>query len=69
MSSLQLEPDRALPFPAEQRSIAREIYAEVKDLPLMGPRKLMVEPVELEPMLEWPARTMLPRIVDRKSVV
>ena len=35
MSSLQLEPDRALPFPAEQRSIAREIYAEVKDLPLI----------------------------------
>jgi glucuronate isomerase len=35
MSSLRLEPDRALPFPAEQRSIAREIYAEVKDLPLI----------------------------------
>jgi glucuronate isomerase len=35
MSSLQLEPDRALPFPPEQRSIAREIYAEVKDLPLI----------------------------------
>ena len=35
MSSLQLEPDRALPFPAEQRSIAREIYAETKDLPLI----------------------------------
>jgi glucuronate isomerase len=35
MSSLQLEPDRALPFPAEQRGIAREIYAETKDLPLI----------------------------------
>jgi glucuronate isomerase len=35
MSSLLLEPDRALPFPAEQRSIAREIYAETKDLPLI----------------------------------
>jgi glucuronate isomerase len=35
MSSLQLEPDRALPFPAEQRSIAREIYGETKDLPLI----------------------------------
>ncbi len=33
MSSLQLDPDRALPFPAEQRSIAREIYGETKDLP------------------------------------
>ena len=36
MSSLQLEPDRALPFPAEQRSVAREIYAETKDLPLIS---------------------------------
>ena len=35
MSSLMLEPDRALPFPAEQRGIAREIYAETKDLPLI----------------------------------
>ncbi len=30
-----LDPDRALPFSAEQRSIAREIYAETKDLPLI----------------------------------
>lgn len=35
MSSLRLEPDRALPFPAEQRTIAREIYSETKDLPLI----------------------------------
>jgi glucuronate isomerase len=35
MSSLQLDPDRALPFAAEQRSIAREIYGETKDLPLI----------------------------------
>ncbi len=35
MSSLQLDPDRALPFPVEQRSIAREIYGETKDLPLI----------------------------------
>jgi glucuronate isomerase len=35
MSSLQLDPDRALPFPAEQRSIARDIYGETKDLPLI----------------------------------
>lgn len=35
MSSLQLDPDRALPFPAEQRSIAREIYGETKNLPLI----------------------------------
>jgi glucuronate isomerase len=35
MSSLQLEPDRALPFPADQRSIAREIYGATKDLPLI----------------------------------
>ena len=35
MSTLQLDPDRALPFPAEQRSIAREIYGATKDLPLI----------------------------------
>ena len=35
MSSLQLDPDRALPFPAEQRSIARQIYGATKDLPLI----------------------------------
>jgi glucuronate isomerase len=35
MSSLNLEPDRALPFPAEQRSIARDIYGATKDLPLI----------------------------------
>jgi glucuronate isomerase len=35
MAPLQLEPDRALPFPAEQRSIAREIYDQTKDLPLI----------------------------------
>jgi glucuronate isomerase len=35
MSSLELDPDRALPFPAEQRSVAREIYSETKDLPLI----------------------------------
>jgi glucuronate isomerase len=35
MSSLQLDPDRALPFPPEQRSIARQIYTETKDLPLI----------------------------------
>jgi glucuronate isomerase len=35
MSSLQLEPDRALPFAAEQRSVAREIYNETKGLPLI----------------------------------
>ena len=35
MTSLQLDPDRALPFPAEQRSIAREIYGETKKLPLV----------------------------------
>jgi len=33
--SLQLDPDRALPLAAEQRSIAREIYGETKDLPLI----------------------------------
>jgi glucuronate isomerase len=35
MSSLQLDPDRALPFPTEQRSIARAIYGKTKDLPLI----------------------------------
>jgi glucuronate isomerase len=35
MSTLELDPDRALPFPAEQRSIAREIYGETKDLALI----------------------------------
>jgi glucuronate isomerase len=35
MSSLSLDPDRALPFPAEQRSVAREIYSATKDLPLI----------------------------------
>ena len=35
MTSLSLDPDRALPFPSEQRSVAREIYAETKDLPLI----------------------------------
>ena len=35
MTSLSLDPDRALPFPAEQRSAAREIYAATKDLPLV----------------------------------
>ena len=35
MASLQLEPDRALPFAVEQRSIAREIYGQTKDLPLI----------------------------------
>jgi glucuronate isomerase len=36
MSSLQLDPDRALPFPAEQRSVAREIYGATKDLPVIA---------------------------------
>ncbi len=36
MTSLSLDPDRALPFPSEQRSVAREIYAETKDLPLIS---------------------------------
>jgi glucuronate isomerase len=36
MPSLELHPDRALPFPAEQRSVAREIYAQTKDLPLIS---------------------------------
>ena len=35
MTSLSLNPDRALPFPAEQRSAAREIYAATKNLPLV----------------------------------
>ena len=35
MSTLQLDPHRALPFPAEQRSIAWESYSETKDLPLI----------------------------------
>ena len=35
MTSLQLHPDRALPFAPEQRSVAREIYGETKDLPLI----------------------------------
>ena len=35
MASLQLDPDRALPFPPEQRSIAKQIYGETKDLPLI----------------------------------
>jgi glucuronate isomerase len=35
MSALQLDPDRALPFPADQRRVAREIYRETKDLPLV----------------------------------
>jgi glucuronate isomerase len=36
MSTLELHPDRALPFPAEQRSVAREIYAATKDLPVIS---------------------------------
>ena len=36
MSTLELHPDRALPFAAEQRSVARKIYAETKDLPLIS---------------------------------
>jgi glucuronate isomerase len=35
MTSLKLDPDRALPFPPEQRTIAREIYGETKNLPLI----------------------------------
>jgi len=35
MTSLQLDPDRALPFLPEQRSLAREIYGQTKDLPLI----------------------------------
>jgi glucuronate isomerase len=36
MPSLVLDPDRALPFPAEQRAVAREVYDAVKDLPLIS---------------------------------
>ena len=35
MASLELHPDRALPYPAEHRKLAREIYGETKDLPLI----------------------------------
>src|SRR6187551_3404702 len=35
MMSLKLDADRALPFPTEQRSVAREIYGETKGLPLI----------------------------------
>ena len=35
MASFSLDPDRALPFPAKQRRIARKIYNETKDLPLI----------------------------------
>ncbi|SEQ44118.1 glucuronate isomerase [Microlunatus flavus] len=35
MPSFVLEPDRALPFPADQRRVAREVYDQVKDLPLI----------------------------------
>ena len=35
MTALELHPDRALPFAPEHRSVAREIYAETKDLPLI----------------------------------
>jgi glucuronate isomerase len=35
VTSLQLHPDRALPFAPEQRSVARAIYGETKDLPLI----------------------------------
>jgi glucuronate isomerase len=35
MPSLALEPDRALPFPSEQRRLAREIYDQTRDLPLI----------------------------------
>jgi len=35
MTSLQIDSDRALPFPAEQRKIAREIYDETSGLPLI----------------------------------
>jgi glucuronate isomerase len=34
-TGLRLDPDRALPFPREQRSIAKEIYAATKELPLI----------------------------------
>ena len=36
MTSLVLDPDRALPFPAEQRAVAREVYDAIKDLPLIS---------------------------------
>lgn len=35
MTVLDLHPDRALPSAPEQRQVAREIYAETKDLPLI----------------------------------
>ncbi len=35
MTSLSLNPDRALPLPRKQRSVARSIYGETKDLPLI----------------------------------
>ena len=35
MTHLELHPDRALPLDSEQRRIAREIYGETKDLPLI----------------------------------
>ena len=35
MTHLQLHPDRALPLDSEQRRIAKEIYGETKDLPLI----------------------------------
>jgi glucuronate isomerase len=35
VTALELHPDRALPIDAEQRRVAREIYAETRDLPLI----------------------------------
>ena len=35
MTRLELHPDRALPFAPEQRRVAKEIYGETKDLPLI----------------------------------
>jgi glucuronate isomerase len=35
VTHLRLHPDRALPFAPEQRRVAREIYGETKDLPLI----------------------------------
>lgn len=35
-TALALDPDRALPFPAEQRRVAREIYDQTRDLPLIS---------------------------------
>ena len=35
MTRLELHPDRALPFAPEQRQVAKEIYSETKDLPLI----------------------------------